>query len=178
VKKGLGSAPLFDKLLAETQKEIDQTIKNGIDVPIPKDMAGGYTHQQHKRNYKWMHKAGNLYQFTGDEKYAAFVKEMLFEYAEMYPTLTLHPTMKSYATGKIFWQCLNDANWLVFTSQAYDCIYDFLSKEERDILERDLFIPFSNFLSVENPRFFNRIHNHSTWANAAVGMMALAMKIF
>ena len=175
IKSGLKTAPLFEKELLQIQKEIDLAILKGIDVPIPKDMAGGYTHQQHKVNYNLMHKAGNLYQFTGNEKYASFVKEMLFAYAEMYPSLGLHPTMKSYATGKIFWQCLNDANWLVFTSQAYDCIYDFLSASEREKLEIDLFIPFANFLSEENPKFFNRIHNHSTWANAAVGLMALAM---
>ena len=175
IKKGIGTAPLFDKQLAQIKNEIDQSIETGIDIPIPKDMAGGYTHEQHKHNYKLMHKAGNLYQFTGDTKYAKFVKEMLFEYAAMYPNLPLHPTMKSYATGKIFWQCLNDANWLVFTSQAYDCVYDFLSKDERKKLEEELFVPFADFLSEENPKFFNRIHNHSTWANAAVGLIALAM---
>ena len=176
VKQGLGQVPMFDNEYAKVQKEIDQQIIKGLDVPIPKDMAGGYTHGQHKYNYKLMHKAGNLFQFSGDEKYAKFVKDMLMEYAAMYPTLPLHPTMKSYATGKIFWQCLNDANWLVFTSQAYDCIYDYLTKEERTLLEKDLFIPFADFLSIENPKFFNRIHNHSTWANAAVGLIALAMK--
>ena len=175
IKSGLGTAPLFDQQLKQIQTEVDLQIDKGISVPIPKDMAGAYTHEQHKYNYKLMHKAGNLYQFTNQEKYANYVKEMLFEYAEMYPTLPLHPTMKSYATGKIFWQCLNDANWLVFTSQAYDCIYDYLTEKERNTLEEDLFIPFANFLSIDNPRFFNRIHNHSTWANAAVGLMALAM---
>ena len=176
VKEGVGSSSLFDSKLESIKKEVDQQIDLGFDVPIPKDMAGGYTHERHKFNYKLMHKSGNLYQFTGDEKYAKFVKDMLFVYAEMYPKLPVHPTQRSYATGKIFWQCLNDANWLVFTSQAYDCIYNYLSSDERKILEKDLFIPFANFLSEDNPRFFNRIHNHSTWANAAVGLMALAMK--
>jgi len=176
IKSGTKEAPLFAQKLAKVKAEIDQAIEDGIDVPWPKDMGGGYTHEQHKKNYKLMHKAGNLYQFTGATKYAIFVKEMLFEYNEMYPKLPLHPTMKSYSTGKIFWQCLNEANWLVFTSQAYDCIYNFLSEDERTTLEKELFIPFANFLSDENPRFFNRIHNHSTWANAAVGMIALAMK--
>ena len=176
IKQGLGNTPIFDRQYELVKKEIDQQILAGFDVPIPKDMAGGYTHEKHKYNYKLMHKAGNLYQISGEEKYADFVKDMLMEYAKMYPTLPVHPTKRSYATGKIFWQCLNDANWLVFTSQAYDCIYDYLTKEERMHLENDLFIPFANFLSDENPRFFNRIHNHSTWANAAVGMMALAME--
>ncbi len=175
IMAGLNEAPLFKKELQLVQNEIDRQIERGIDVPIPKDMAGGYTHEQHKNNYKWMYKAGNLYQFTRDDKYAEYAKQMLFEYSKMYPSLSLHPTNRSYATGKIFWQCLNDANWLVFASQAYDCIYDYLSKQERNRLEAELFVPFANFLSEENPRFFNRIHNHSTWANAAVGLIALAM---
>jgi len=175
IKSNIGSTPLFEKQLKKIAQEIDVVISTDIDVPIPKDMAGGYTHEQHKLNYKLMHKAGNLYQFTGKEKYARFVKDMLFAYADLYPTLPLHPTNKSYSTGKIFWQCLNDANWLVFSSQAYDCIYEYLSPKEKDILEKQLFVPFANFLSIENPRFFNRIHNHSTWANAAVGLIALVM---
>ena len=175
IRSKAGSLPLFDKQITEARAQIDAAILKGIDVPIPKDMAGGYTHETHKLNYKLMHKAGNLYQITGEDKYADYIKRMLLEYCEIYPTLPLHPTNRSYATGKIFWQCLNDANWMVFTSQAYDCIHDYLTEAERTKLEIELFIPFANFLSEGNPKFFNRIHNHSTWANAAVGMMAIAM---
>lgn len=175
IKLGMGNTPLFDQKIKSEANEVDEQIALGISVPVPKDMGGGYSHERHKYNCKLMHKAGNLFQFTGDEKYAIYVKEMLMQYADMFPELPLHPTNKSYATGKLFWQSLNDAHWLVFTSQAYDCIYDFLSQEERIYLEKDLFLPYANFLSEENPRFFNRIHNHSTWANAAVGMIALVM---
>ncbi|MBX2816577.1 MAG: heparinase II/III family protein, partial [Saprospiraceae bacterium] len=127
-------------------------------------------------NWFVLQQAGVLYQFTKEEKYASYVKEMLMQYAELYPTLGLHPTNRSYATGKLFWQCLNDANWLVYTSQAYDCIYHFLSVDDRRKLEENLFRPFADFLSIENPQFFNRVHNHSTWGNAAVGMIGLVMK--
>ncbi|MEL6841784.1 MAG: alginate lyase family protein, partial [Bacteroidota bacterium] len=72
-------------------------------------------------------------------------------------------------------QCLNDANWLVYVSQAYDCIYDWLPAAERQKLEKDLFRPFADFLSLENPQFYDRIHNHSTWGNAAVGMIGIVM---
>lgn len=175
IRSSLGKAPLFDKVLLETISEVDREMTQEIDVPIPRDMAGGYTHERHKRNWFMLQKAGVLYQITGDEKYAVYVRNMLLEYADMYLKLPLHPTNRSYATGKIFWQCLNDANWLVYVSQAYDCIYEFLTPDERSILENDLFRPFADFLSVENPQFFNRIHNHSTWGNAAVGMIGLAM---
>lgn len=175
IRQSNEKAPLFESILSLTQKEVDAEIALGIFVPIPKDMAGGYTHERHKRNFFILQKAGNLYQITGDEKYAIYIRDMFLEYAKMYPTLGLHPTMRSYATGKIFWQCLNDANWLVYCSQAYDAVYDFLTPKERDNLEQNLFRPLADFISLENPKFFNRIHNHSTWGNAAVGMMGLAM---
>ena len=175
IKAYLGKAPLFDQVLETTIAEIDAEIATGIHVPIPKDMSGGYTHQRHKKNWFVLQKAGVLYQVTGNDKYAIYVRDMLLEYADMYPTLPIHPTDRSYATGKIFWQCLNDANWLVYVSQAYDSIYDFLTPQEVEKLEKDLFRPYADFLSVGNPKFFNRIHNHSTWGNAAVGMIGLVM---
>lgn len=175
IRANLGSIPIFDKTLVTTQKEVDAEIETGFDVPIPKDYSGGYTHETHKKNYVLMQKAGVLYQILQDDKYAKFVKDMLFEYAKQYPTWPIHPKPRSYARGKLFWQCLNDSNWLVYTSQAYDCIYEFLSEEERNTLETDLFRPFADHISKDNPQFFNRVHNHATWGNAAVGMIALAM---
>lgn len=175
IRGQLDQAPLFLSTLEATKKEVNTEIDLGVKVPVPKDMAGGYTHERHKLNFFILQKAGNLYQITGEEKYAAYIKESFMAYADIFPSLPLHPTNRSYATGKIFWQCLNDANWLVYCSQAYDCIYDYLTKEERDHLESNLFRPFADFISIENPQFFNRVHNHSTWANAAVGMMGLAM---
>lgn len=175
IRGQLNKAPLFVTVLAEIKREVDADISSGIFVPVPKDMAGGYTHERHKKNFFILQKAGNLFQITGDEKYAQYVRDVFAEYAKLFPSLELHPTNRSYATGKIFWQCLNDANWLVYCSQAYDCIYDWLPQADRENFEQNLFRPLADFLSVENPQFFNRIHNHSTWANAAVGMIGLVM---
>ncbi|MEL6134936.1 MAG: heparinase, partial [Bacteroidota bacterium] len=145
IRSQLGKASLFDRQLAETIQEVDTEIEKGIFVPIPKDMAGGYTHERHKQNFFILQKAGNLFQITEDEKYAVYIRDMLLAYAEMFPTLGLHPTNRSYATGKIFWQCLNDANWLVYVSQAYDCIYDWLQPEQVQYLNQTLFRPFADF---------------------------------
>ncbi|MDT0540191.1 heparinase II/III family protein [Croceitalea sp. P059] len=176
IRENLGTIPIFDNTLAKVKEEIDAEIEKGFDVPIPKDYSGGYTHSTHKKNYSLMQKAGMLYQILDDESYAKYVKDILFEYARLYPTLPIHPKPRSYARGKLFWQCLNDSNWLVYTSQAYDCIYDYLTKEERTVLETDLFRPFADHISKDNPQFFNRVHNHSTWGNVAVGMIALVME--
>ena len=175
IRAELGGIPLFDTTLEREKKEVDAEIGQGIDTPIPKDYSGGYTHEKHKKNFLLAQKAGVLYQVLQDEKYAEYIKEMLFQYEAMYKDLPLHPKTRSYARGKLFWQCLNDSNWLVYMSQAYDCIYNYLSKEERNTLENNLFKPFADHISVDSPQFYQRVHNHSTWGNAAVGMIGLVM---
>ncbi|WP_024481291.1 alginate lyase family protein [Cellulophaga baltica] len=175
IRAQLGSIPIFDASLKAVQEEVDAEIALGIDTPIPQDYSGGYTHVRHKSNMLMLQKAGVLYQILDDEKYAKYVKDMLIQYEAMYKTLPLHPKTRSYARGKLFWQCLNDANWLVYVSQAYDCVYNYLSEEERNKLEANLFKPFADHISVDSPQFYQRVHNHSTWGNAAVGMIGLVM---
>lgn len=175
IRAQLGNIPIFDNSLQKVKEEVDAEILAGIEIPIPKDYSGGYTHSRHKQNWFILQKAGLLYQILEDEKYAKYVKDMLMQYEEMYKTLPLHPKTRSYARGKLFWQALNDANWLVYVSQAYDCIYDYLTEEERNKLETNLFKPFADHISVDSPQFYQRVHNHSTWGNAAVGMIGLVM---
>ena len=175
IRTELGTVPLFDSSVAAVKAEVDAEIRQGIDTPVPRDYSGGYTHERHKRNFFIAQKAGALYQILNDEAYARYIRDMLFQYEAIYGDLPLHPKERSYARGKLFWQCLNDANWLVYMSQAYDSIYEWLSESERQRLEDNLFRPFADHISVANPQFFNRVHNHSTWGNAAVGMIGLVM---
>ncbi len=175
IRAELGTIPLYDATLKAVRAEVDAEIRAGIHTPVPKDYSGGYTHERHKRNFLIAQKAGTLFQILQDETYAIYVRDMLFQYEALYTTLPVHPKTRSYARGKLFWQCLNDSNWLVYMSQAYDSIYDWLSDEQRKKLEENLFRPFADYISIENPQFFNRVHNHSTWGNAAVGMIGLVM---
>lgn len=176
IRADLGKLPLFDATLEQVRQEVDAEIAFGIDTPIPRDFSGGYTHQRHKANFFALQKSGALFRILEQEKYAIYVRDMLFQYEAIYADLPLHPQTRSYARGKLFWQCLNDANWLVYAAQAYDSIYDWLSAEEREQLETNLFRPFADHLSINSPQFFNRVHNHSTWGAAAVGMIGLVMQ--
>ena len=176
IRAELGAVPLFDATVARVKAEVDAEIELGIDTPMPRDFSGGYTHERHKRNFLVLQQAGALFQILEDENYAVYIRDMLFRYEAMYKDLPLHPQQRSYARGKLFWQCLNDSNWLVYVSQAYDAIHDWLSEEHRQTLEQNLFRPFADFISIENPQFFNRVHNHSTWGSAAVGMIGLVME--
>lgn len=175
IRQNLGQVPLFDSSVETAKQLVDIEMAMGIDTPIPTDYSGGYTHERHKKNFVIAQKAGALYQILQDDKYAEYVRDMLFQYEAMYKDLPVHPKPRSYARGKLFWQCLNDSNWLLYMAQAYDSIYNFLSEEERQKLNQNLFRPFADFISIGNPQFYNRIHNHSTWGNAAVGMIGLVM---
>jgi len=163
---------LFKQAYQSKKTSVDQQMTVAINVPLPKDGGGGYTHERHKKNYKLMYDAGIVYQLTQDKKYAAHVRDMLLSYADLYPTLPVHPKRKvgKQNPGKLFWQSLNEAVWLVYTSQAYDFILPSLSASEKEKIETGLFHPIVKFLSVESPATFNKVHNHGTWTTAAVGM--------
>lgn len=178
IRSSLGKYPIFDQSFNELKQIADEALNSEIIVPQPKDGGGGYTHEKHKKNYYEMNAAGILFQVTKEKRYAQFVKDMLFAYAELYPTLGLHPAIKSATPGKIFWQALNEAVWLVHTSMAYDCVYDFISEQDRKYIETNLFYPMCEFISNGNPanyKVFNKMHNHGTWATASVGMIGYVM---
>lgn len=162
--------PLFASEFDMSRELVDSIIADGIVVPVPKDPGGGYTHEQHKLNYRAMYLAGDIYRITGDEKYRDFVRDMLLEYAALYPALGDHPAKANQNVGRLFWQVLNDAMWLVHSIQAYDSIRDTLTDEQRDLIDNQLFRKAAHFLSVDSERTFNLIHNHATWATAGVGM--------
>jgi len=162
--------PLFAAEMDMARSFVDGMIEAGVNVPVPRDPGGGYTHEQHKRNYRAMMLAGQLYQLGGEQQYFEFVRAMLLEYAELYPTLGDHPARANQNVGRLFWQVLNDAMWLVHAVQAYEAIRDDLSDTDRDRIDNDVFRRAAHFMSVESERTFNLIHNHATWATAGVGM--------
>jgi len=162
----------FKQTFFSNKTAVDQQMAQAITVPVPKDGGGGYTHERHKKNYKLMFDASIVYQLTEDEHYADYVRDMLLNYAELYPSLPVHPKRKigKQNPGKLFWQSLNEAVWLVYTSQAYDLILPSLTSAEKEKIEQGLFRPIVKFLSVDSPKTFNKVHNHGTWTTAAVGM--------
>ncbi len=174
IRGSLGNYPLLDHAVALAEETMEAALANPIEV-LPPGEAGGYAHERHKQNYREMRYGGLLYSITGEEKYAAFVRDMLEEYAVLYPTLGPHPLARNQKPGKIFHQTLNEEVWLVHVSIAYDCVYDWLSEEERTRFETHIFRPMAEWFSVRNKEEFNRIHNHGTWAVAAVGMLAYVL---
>lgn len=162
--------PMFAAEVARVRASVDAAMRGGIVVPVPKDPGGGYTHEQHKRNYLTIQGAGTLYRITGERRYADHVRDLLLEYAKLYPGLGDHPARANQTAGRLFWQSLNDSVFLVHAIQGYDAAREAMTPQERATIETGAIRPMATFLSEGSARTFNRIHNHGTWAAAAVGM--------
>lgn len=169
---------LFADEQARTIAGVRQAMATGIEVPVPRDPGGGYTHEQHKRNYKTIYNAGTLYRLTGQRAYADFAREMLLAYARLYPSLGTHPASQaeSQTPGRLFWQALNDCVWLVHAVQGYDAIRDTLNTADRRAIDENVFRRMTRFLVEETPRNFDRLHNHATWAVAGVGLTGYVLR--
>lgn len=182
MKAGRADAPLFDATIGKMIADADEALTAPIVVPVPVDGGGGPVHEQHKTNYYELMHDGVAYQFTGDKKYAERAAKVLEAYAQLYPTLGYHPLKMSGVPGRLFWQTLNESVWLVHVSVAYDCIRDALSAAQRKNIEENLLVPMADFImqgtedNRANLKVFNKMHNHGTWATAAVGMAGMAME--
>lgn len=175
LKQGLAQYPLLGKSYEALRKTADKALASPIAVPVPKDPAGGYTHEQHTRNYYALQAAGLSYQMTKDVKYARFVRDVLLAYSKLIPGLKNHPATKSSSPGRLFWQALNDANWLVYSIQGYDAVYDALTPAERTQIENGAFRPLCAYFTQDLKSWFNLVHNHGVWAAAGVGMVGYAL---
>ncbi len=174
VKANLEKYPVLQKSFRELKNQIDPLLTQDIDVPFPKDPAGGYTHDRHKANYMLMFNAGLLYNVTGDAKYALFVKNILKKYAAMNPGLKNHPEATSSSPGRIFWQALNDANWMLYSGLAYDMVRNSFTTAERKQIEDGAFKPEVDYVTRDLKDWFNLLHNHAVWACAGVGAIGIA----
>lgn len=181
IRANQGKFPLFEVSLDNLLQEADEAVGREICLPVPRDGGGGYSHEMHKLNYYDMYNMGIAWQLTGDTKYAQKVKDILLAYVDFYPGLDFHPLGLSGNPGRIFWQTLNESVFLVHTSVAYDCVYDFLSEQDRSRIEKEFFYPYTDFIMTglphnrANTEMFNNLNNWATWACAGVGMIGIAM---
>ena len=165
----------FDIVQAAAIDRIQTQMELPIIVPTPKDAGGGYTHEQHKTNAKRIYDAGQLYTLTGDEKFADYARDVMLAYADVYPNWGLHPAKKEQSPGRMFWQNLNESWWLLHAAQSYHAIKGTLSDAQKEMIETNLLRNIAEFLSDGSPETFNKVHNHGTWATAAVGLTGYAI---
>ncbi len=174
IKKVIPTNHLLNQSFQDIKNAVDPCIGKDIDVPVPKDLAGGYTHEKHKENYMLLFNSSMLYQITGEVKYALLAKSIFLKYAVLNPTLKNHPQGSGKFPGRLFFQSLNDAVWLVYTGLAFDNIHDYLTANERKTIAEGAFKPEVDFFTGELKEWFSLIHNHAVWACAGVGIVGIA----
>ena len=172
---------LYEKSRAALIERVGSALESPVSLPAPCDGGGGPVHETHKANYMLISDLAKAWQLTGDRRYSDRLRAMLIAYADMYPGLGYHPIDLSHTPGRLFWQTLNECVWLVHVAPAYQSIRSTLSEADRNHIDNDLIRPMAEFAMQGTPdnranlATFNSIHNHGTWAVAAVGLAGFAL---
>ena len=174
IQQELGKTSLMGRSLDALIKDTDHYLTLPIDVP-GHSPAGGYAHNKHQQNYKYIEQAGRLFLITGDEKYAQFAATLLTQYANKYLILGFQEQRNTNPPGRLFHQMLNEHVWLLYSSLGYSCIKHWLTKAQRQHIEEQLFEPMLEVATVKYNFDFDRIHNHGVWAVAATAACGAAI---
>lgn len=165
---------LMGRSIAALQFFLDPNLDRPSDIPGHGE-AGSYAHNQHQLNYRLCEAAGTLFQVTGQERYAAYAKDLLIRYADCYLQLGFQTAKNTNPAGRIFHQILNENMWLLSMSIGYGCIKDTLSSSQREHIETQLLRPAVVMMTELYAHDFATIHNHGLWGVAAVGTCGLVI---
>jgi len=174
IQQQLGKPSLMGRSLDALIIDTDNYLSLAIDVP-GHSPAGGYAHNKHQQNYKYIDQAGRLFLITGEEKYAQFTADLLTQYADKYLALGFQVQRNTNPPGRLFHQMLNEHVWLLYSSLGYSCIKHWLTEEQRQHIESQLFEPMLEVATVKYDFDFDRIHNHGVWAVAATATCGAAI---
>ncbi|RJG49928.1 heparinase II/III domain-containing protein [Motilimonas pumila] len=174
LRQHVNSNSLIGQSIAAEIAALEAYMPIGIEIPGHGE-AGGYEHNRHKQNYIHLDLAGRLYLITQEPRYLAYAKEMLVEYAKVYPTLELNTSRDSNPPGRLFHQTLNENMWMLYASCAYSCIRHELTEAEQNLIETDLFKLMIELFVDTYAHDFDIVHNHGLWAVAGVGICGYAI---
>jgi hypothetical protein len=124
------------------------------------------------------------YMLTGEDKYAAWVREAIMRYASVYPTM---PVVNGRTRLCKTPSGLYEATWYVPLICAYDMVYNspVFSTEDHARIERDLLRPAADLFWVKDyenrtdPRVGDlhyRCYNFQAWFISAVGLTGLLLR--
>ncbi len=120
---------------------------------------------------------GIVYRMTGDESFGEAAKDIVLQYAAVYPEYELHDKFgntgaEATTGGRATAQSINEAKWIIPLAHAYDTAYDLFSRRERAMVEAHLFRPAADLIMVNN----EGKHNHQAWYNAGVGVIGFLLR--
>lgn len=169
------TSALLTEAIEGLRSQVNNALLHELEVPVPKDPGGGYTHEKHKANYLEALQTGTVFLLDADPRALQRCKDLLLQYAAMYADLPVHPNSKKQAPGKLFWQVLNEEVALVHFIQAYDAICTELTEAEQQEIIEGLIRPMVSFIKDDQRETFDKIHNHAMWAVAGVAMSGFVL---
>ena len=122
-----------------------------------------------------------VYALDGSPAFAATARAYLTGLASAYPGYLPHDNKgpgpldiskrKRPRCGRAFPQALDESVWLIRLLQAYDCLGEALTADERAAIKEKLFRPAADLIKRDG---FG-IHNHECWHLAAYGLAGLVL---
>ncbi len=101
IKNNLGKYPLIDKSIEEIRALVDQELLQEMEIPVPIDPAGGFTHKKHKSNYWTIYRAGLVYQIPGAKKICGLCTKNAAYLCQHVPNLRTAPCTKILLSWKV-----------------------------------------------------------------------------
>lgn len=139
----------------------------GHDVePTPEILAAWVTRFRN-RHTQMMVEAANLYQFTGDTRYAGWVAGQLDFYADNLLRWPL--TLARGSPARLGVDAFEDATTLTRFVEAARLVFPYAAPARRQAWLDRLFVPEVRMLEQSG----QNIHNHGVWLRAAQCMVAL-----
>lgn len=147
--------------------------------PVDKEVFTGYPYDdvvlaaEHSRLADGIRTCGLMYQLTKKPAYAAKGREILLAYAAKYESYPLHDIKGAAKVGggKVGPQTLDESVWLITVAEGADCLWETMSKAERQVAAEKLFYPAAEVIRQHKMR----VHNIQCWKNSAVGMTGLLL---
>ncbi|GBF73250.1 hypothetical protein PA598K_01535 [Paenibacillus sp. 598K] len=129
----------------------------------------GWRFTTHTLNVQAARNLAIVYALTDEVRYAAKAKEILVNYAKLYPEYPLQAQ-----NGRLFYQSLDEAVQMIELVHAYDLIASsgVLSEAEKHDIEQNLFAPSARTLQAYDVAK----SNWQTWHNAAIGLIGAILE--
>lgn len=134
------------------------------------DVVVSFTHHRYTSQLQDL---GLAYALTGAPRYAQRARDIFLAYAEKYPRYRIHDVKggDGRSGGKRFAQTLDEAVDLVRVAWAYDLIFNTLSAQERELIERDFLRPSVEVIA-RNPMGKS---NWQSWHNAGIAAVGFCL---
>jgi hypothetical protein len=126
------------------------------------------------RNYTAAFQVGLIHMITGESAYARKAVDMMMEYSGYYKDYEVHGNIPYNGPGKAGAQTLDEANFLRSFAMSYDLLSDYMTKEEKEFIGREMLIPGVEFLMEHR---HNQLHNHEVIINSAIAVIGLIFGI-